>query len=143
MLATFWAPLALLGLHAYLQSGRRRWLVLYGATWVLQGASNGYALVMFSILIGLWTLWFVVLSRKWHALLMIGLASVVAIVPLAPVLYRYATVHSHFGFVRDYWEIRTFSADIVGLLCAPPTLTFWGWVRVNADPRVSCFLASR
>ena len=27
MLATFWAPLALLGLHAYLETGRRRWLV--------------------------------------------------------------------------------------------------------------------
>ena len=64
MLATFWAPLALLGLHAYLQSGRRRWLVLYGATWLLQGATNGYALVMFSILIGLWTLWFVVLGTE-------------------------------------------------------------------------------
>jgi F5/8 type C domain len=139
MLATFWAPLALLGLHAYLQSGRRRWLVLYGVTWVLQGASNGYALVMFSILIGLWTLWFVVLSRKWHALLMIGLASLVAIVPLAPVLFRYATVHSHFGFVRDYWEIRTFSADIAGLLCAPPTLTFWGWVRVQCGPEGELF----
>ena len=139
MLATFWAPLALLGLHAYLQSVRRRWLVLYGATWVLQGASNGYALVMFSILIGLWTLWFVVLSRKWHAMLMIGLASLVAIVPLAPVLYRYATVHSHFGFVRNYWEIRTFSADIAGLLCAPPTLTFWGWVRVQCGPEGELF----
>jgi F5/8 type C domain len=139
MLATFWAPLALLGLHAYVQSGRRRWLVLYGATWVLQGASNLYALVMFSILIGLWTLWFVVLSKRWHSLLMIAVASVVAIVPLAPVLYRYAAAHSHFGFVRDYWEIRTFSADIAGLLCAPPALTFWGWVRVQCGPEGELF----
>ena len=139
MLATFWAPLSLLGLHSYVETGRRRWLVLYGATWVLQGASNGYALVMFSVFVGLWALWFVVLSRKWHALLMIGLASVVAIVPLAPVLYRYATVHSHFGFVRDYWEIRLFSADIAGLLCAPQSLTFWGWVRVMCGPEGEVF----
>ena len=78
MLATFWAPLALLGLHAYIETGRRRWLALYGAAWVLQGASNGYALVMFSMLVGLWTLWFVISSRKWHALLMIGLATAIA-----------------------------------------------------------------
>ena len=83
----------------------------------------------------MWTLWFVVLSRKWHALLMIGLASVIAVVPLAPVLYKYASVHSHFGFVRGYWEIRGFSADIAGLLCAPPTLTFWGWVPRDVRAR--------
>jgi hypothetical protein len=139
MLATFWAPLALLGLHAYIETGRRRWLALYGAAWVLQGASNGYALVMFSMLVGLWTLWFVISSRKWHALLMIGLATAIAVVPLAPVLYKYATVHSQFGFVRGYSEIRAFSADIAGLLCAPPLLTFWGWVRVKCGPEGELF----
>lgn len=130
MLATFWAPLALIGLHAYLDTGRRRWLVLYGATWVLQGASNGYALVMFSLLVGLWTLWFVVLGRKWQALIHIATASIVAVIPLAPVLYRYAVVHSHFGFSRGYDEIRWFSADIGGLLCAPQDLLLWRWVHV-------------
>jgi hypothetical protein len=139
MLATFWAPLALLGLHAYVETGRPRWLVLYAASWVLQGASNGYALVMFSFLVGLWTLWFVILSRKWHALAMIGLATVVAVLPLAPVLYRYTSVHSHFGFVRGYWEIRGFSADIAGVLCAPELLTFWGWVRVKCGPEGELF----
>jgi hypothetical protein len=139
MLATFWAPLALLGLHAYIDTGRRRWLVLYGASWVLQGASNGYALVMFSILVGLWTLWFVIASRKWHALAMIALATVVAVLPLAPVLYRYTSVHSHFGFVRGYWEIRGFSADIAAVLCAPQLLTFWGWVRVQCGPEGELF----
>ena len=139
MLASFWAPLALLGLHAYIETGRRRWLALYGATWVLQGAANGYALVMFSVLVGLWTLWFVMSTRKWRALLMIALTTVVAVLPLAPVLYTYATVHNRFGFVRDYWEIRGFSADIAGLLCAPPLLTFWGWVRVQCGPEGELF----
>jgi hypothetical protein len=139
MLATFWAPLALLGLHAYIETGRRRWLALYGAAWVLQGASNGYALVMFSILVGLWTLWFVVLSRSWHALAMIAATTAIAVLPLAPVLYRYSTVHSHFGFVRGYAEIRSFSADIAGLLCAPPALQFWGWVRVMCGPEGELF----
>jgi hypothetical protein len=139
MLATFWAPLALLGLHAYVETGRRRWLALYGAAWVLQGASNGYALVMFSILVGLWTLWFVVSSRKWHALSMIAVATAIAVLPLAPVLYKYTTVHSNFGFVRGYFEIRSFSADVAGLLCAPPALTFWGWVRVMCRPEGELF----
>jgi hypothetical protein len=139
MLATFWAPLALLGLHAYIDTGRRRWLALYGAAWVLQGASNGYALVYFSMLVGLWTLWFVVARRQWHALLMISITTIVAILPLAPVLYKYTTVHSRFGFMRGYFEIRNFSADIAALLCAPPTLTFWGWVHVLCKPEGELF----
>jgi hypothetical protein len=139
MLVTFWAPLALLGLHAYLDTGRRWWLALYGVAWVLQGASNGYALVMFSVLVGLWTLWFVIASRKWRALLMIGLATAIAVMPLAPVLYRYTTVHSHFGFVRGFSEIRAFSADVGALLCAPQSLTFWGWVRVQCGPEGELF----
>jgi hypothetical protein len=139
MLATFWAPLALLGLHVYVETGRRRWLVLYGAAWMLQGASNGYALVMFSVLVGLWTLWFVIVSRKWQALAMISVATVIAVLPLAPVLYKYTTVHRAFGFARGYWEIRGFSADIAGLLCAPQLLTFWGWVRVKCGPEGELF----
>ena len=139
MLATFWAPLALLGLHAYVDTGRRRWLALYGAAWVLQGAANGYALVMFSTLVSLWILWFVIGSRKWPALLMIGLATVIAVLPLAPVLYRYTTVHNHFGFVRGFSEIRAFSADVGALLCAPQALTFWGWVRVKCGPEGELF----
>ena len=59
--------------------------------------------------------------------------------PLAPVLYRYATVHSDLGFVRDYWEIRGFSADIAAVLCAPTSLTFWGWVRVKCGPEGELF----
>ena len=139
MLVTFWAPLALLGLHAYIETGQRRWLVLYAASWVLQGASSGYTLVMFSVLVGLWALWFVMVSGKWHALTMIALATVIAALPLVPVLYKYTSVHEHFGFVRGYWEIRGFSADIAGLLCAPQLLTFWGWVRVKCGPEGELF----
>jgi hypothetical protein len=70
---------------------------------------------------------------------MIGLASVVALVPLAPVLYKYATVHRDFGFGRGYWEIRSFSADLAALLCASPLLRFWGWVRVSCGPEGDLF----
>ena len=59
----WYAPLAVLGLHAYLETGRRRWLALYGVCWMLQGAANGYALVFLSVLIGVWLLWFVVAAR--------------------------------------------------------------------------------
>ena len=53
MLATFWAPLAILGLHGYVDSGRRRWLVLFGAAWLLQALANLYSLYFLSALVAL------------------------------------------------------------------------------------------
>lgn len=130
MLAAFWAPLALLGLHAFIESGRRRWLVLYGGAWLLQAAANGYALVYLSLLVGFWVLWFVVARRRWRDLLWIGATTVVAAVPLIPLLLTYIAVHARHGFVRGIDEIVLYSADVSAVLCATPALTFWGWVRV-------------
>jgi hypothetical protein len=130
MLASLWAPLALLGLHAFLESGRKRWLVLYGAAWLVQSTANNYALVFFSLLIGFWVLWFVVAQRRWRELGLIALTTIVAALPLVPILATYVTVHDRHGFVRGIEEIRAFSADVAAVLCAPPALTFWGWVRV-------------
>ena len=130
MLAAFWAPLALLGLHEYIETRRARWLVLYGATWMLQGAANGYALVFFSVLIGLWVVWFVLLRRDGRALAAITVATVVAALPLAPILYGYVVVHGRNGFARSLGEIEGYSGDVAAILCAPSDLTLWGWLRV-------------
>ena len=130
MLAAFWAPLALLGLHEYINTRRARWLVLYGASWMLQGAANGYALVFFSVLVGLWIVWFVILRRDWRAFAAITAATVVAALPLAPILYEYVIVHARHGFVRSIAEMEGYSADVGAVLCAPSDLTVWGWLRV-------------
>jgi hypothetical protein len=139
MLASFWAPLALLGLHAFVESGRTRWLVLYGAAWALQSAANGYALVFFSLLVGFWVLWFVVARGRWRELVSIAAATVVAALPLAPILYTYVTVHERHGFFRSLDEIVAFGADVAAVLCAPAPLTFWGWVRVACRPEGELF----
>ena len=130
MLATFWAPLTLLGLHAYVETRRSRWLVLFGAAWALQAASNGYYLFFFSVLVGLWVLWFVVARGDWRALWRIALAVVVAALSLAPVLYRYLVVHARNGFARNLEEIRLYSADAAAVFCASDLLTFWSRLRV-------------
>ena len=146
MLASFWAPLALLGLHGFVDAVRdpgsgtgdsgfgtrqARWLALYGACWALQAAANWYSLVLFSVLVGFWVLWFVVLQRRWRALAMIAAATVVAAIPLIPIVLRYLSVHSRHGFERSLAEVRGFSADLAAVLCAPPNLTFWGWLNVS------------
>lgn len=137
MLTSFWAPLALLGLHGYMAATgapmrtRVKWLALFAAAWALQGAANGYALVYFSVLVGLWVLWFIVARGKWRALGEIAAAMVVAALALVPILSTYVAVHAVHGFERSLEDMRTYSADVAALLCAPQDLTFWGWIRVS------------
>jgi hypothetical protein len=139
MLAAFWAPIALLALHEYIESRRMRWLVLYGVAWMLQGAANGYALVFFSVVIGLWVVWFVLIGRDWRALGAIAAATIVAALPLVPVIYEYIVVHGRHGFERSVAEIEAYSADVGAVLCAPSDLTVWGWLRVACRPEGELF----
>lgn len=139
MLAVFWAPLALLGLHAHLETGRRRWLALFGVSWMLQGAANGYFLVYFSVLVGLWVLWFVVARGRWRDLANIAAVAAVAALALVPMLLRYSAMHARHGFERGVGEVTFFSADAAAILCASPELTFWGWLDVACGPEGELF----
>ena len=103
-----WAPIAILALHLYLETRARRWLVLFGAAWLLQTLSNGYALFFLSLFVGLWVLWFVVLRRQWQTAVSIALAMGLASVPLAPILSKYVAVHARNGFTRGPAEVRAF-----------------------------------
>jgi hypothetical protein len=139
VLASFWMPVALLSLHSYIRTRRASWLALFGAAWLLQAMTNGYYLVFFSLLIGLWVVWFVVAQRKWQVFSAIVVILVLAAVPLIPFLFRYATVHAAIGLSREFQEITRFSADMLSLLNASPQLSFWGWVRVFDRPEGALF----
>src|SRR5204863_7656224 len=109
----------LLGLHGYLESKRRVWLVLFGAAWMLQVLANLYTLYFLSALIALWTVWFVMVPGRWRQLRDIAIAGLVATIPLAPTLAMYLTVHARHGFERSPVEAQTFSADLLSLLFSP------------------------
>ena len=131
MLALFWAPLALTGLHAYVETTRARWLILYGAAWLMQGLSNSYFIVFFSLFAGLWVLWFVVGQRDWRGLWRIAVTTIVAAIPLVPVLIAYVSARARNGFVHSLEEVHLYSADVTSVFCASPLLTFWSWLRVT------------
>lgn len=139
VLASFWMPLALLGLHAFLETRQRRWLLLFAGSWLLQSTTNGYFCVFLSILIALWVLWFVIAQRRWRDFGMILFSVAVAVIPLVPLFHRYRTVHARYGFSRDLGEIVIHSADVGSLLCAPGNLLFWGWVRAICKPEGELF----
>jgi F5/8 type C domain len=127
-LAAFPIPFALLGLHQYVRDQRARWLVLFGVAWLLQAMCNGYYMLFFAVVIGLWLLWFATLRPRVFA----GILAtwVVASLPLAPLLWQYRAIHDGFGFARDFGTIRDFGADIAALLNAAGSLRLWGWLRV-------------
>jgi hypothetical protein len=127
-LAAFPMPFALLGLHRYLRDRRARWLVLFGAGWLLQAMCNGYYMLFFAIVVGLWLLWFGTSDRRIFVAALS--AWVLASLPLLPLLWQYRAIHEGFGFTRNFGTIRDFGADAAALLNAADPLRFWGWLRV-------------
>ena len=140
VLIVFWAPLALLGLHAYFETRRLRWLALFAAAWMLQGAANGYFLVYFSIVVGAWILWFGVAARRWREVAMTAVALALGALPLLPILYRYWVTHHRYGFSWGPEVVRTFAADITSPACPVAGLSLWGWLGGNCGPESELFL---
>ncbi|MGH8636863.1 MAG: discoidin domain-containing protein [Burkholderiales bacterium] len=125
VLCSQWLPLLLLGLHGYVESGRRRWLVLFGGSWILQSLSNGYYLLFAPVLIGGWVCWFVLAARRWRRAGWIFAAWVLASVPLLPMLLKYREIHGALGLRRPLKEILLFSGDALSFLKPPPMLAVW------------------
>jgi hypothetical protein len=119
-----WMPLALAALHNYLDTRRRRALVVFGVCWMLNGFTNAYFLVFFPVLVGCWMLWFV---RRWRDAFAIGAAAVIGTLPLAPMLIGYAQRQHAFGFSRSIGEIRTFGADITAIFASAPRAISSHW----------------
>ena len=125
VLVTWWMPIALLALHAYYEDGRRRWLLLFGAAWLLQATSNGYYMFFLPVLIAGWIAVFTPWRRQWRR----G-AAVVAVwglfsLPLLPTLYEYYTVQHALDLFRTRAEMQLFSASWASFFHYSPLLRFW------------------
>ena len=123
--ACWWLPLALLALHAYIESGRRRWLVVFGASWLLQALTNGYMMFFVPVLLAAWVAWF----TPWRTHAKRGLAIAVTwflfSLPLVPMLREYYQVQTRLGLGRDRAEMIFYSATRSSFLSATPLLRFW------------------
>ncbi len=119
ILSSYWMPLALLGLHAFLRTRLSRWLALFGAAWALQGLCNGYYLFYFSVLLLLWLAWFVIRAGRASLATRLAVAWLLAALPLLPILRGYADIHHRYGLRRGLGEIAFFSADVISLVWSP------------------------
>ena len=120
MLMTWGMPLALYGLHRYLGGGGRAALILFGFGWLATALSNGYFLVFFGVYVACWVLWFCTRRGAWQRLPGIAAAVLVASLPLVPILLTYVSIHARYGLTRPLDEIRSYAADVSGLLFAHP-----------------------
>jgi hypothetical protein len=125
VLTSQWLPLLLLGLHAFIDTGRRRWLVVFAIALVLQGLSNGYYLLFAPVLIALWIGWFAIARRRWRQVAAIAIACLIASLALLPTVLEYRSVHGALGLTRGRTEIMRFSAKPGSFLNPPRMLAFW------------------
>ncbi len=125
MLSYYWAPIALLALHRYARRRHVRWLVVCGASCLMQTLCNGYALFQLPVLVVLWAIWF---ARTRRDLFAVGAALICGLLPMAPILWRYREIQSALHLQRSIGEITTFSADIASLFSAHPEAIVLGHV---------------
>lgn len=125
LLVTWWMPLALLALHAYYDEGRRRWLVLFGVSWLLQSLTNGYYMFFLPVLFAAWIGWFTPWRSSPRRAIETAGAWMLFSLPLVPVLVEYYTVQHGLGLARTRTEMRNFSAHATSFITTGPLLRFW------------------
>ena len=125
VLTSQWMPLALFAMHRWLDDGRARWLVLFAAAWLIQALSNGYYLLFFPVLIGMWLLWFVDWKRNRRRGTALAATFLGSSALLVPSLMRYQEVHRALGLQRTAVEMRGFSAAPASFIEPYELLKFW------------------
>jgi hypothetical protein len=134
MLWTFGLPLTLFAAHRYVASRQRRWLVLFGGSWLLQAMSNGYYMLFFPVLLACWLAWFGRARSEWLPVVAGWMA---ASLPILPFVWIYERVHAGLGLERDLGEILAYSADMTSLFSGSPQLVLWHalsqWSRAEGE----------
>jgi hypothetical protein len=130
VMSPYWMPIALVGLHRYMEDRRARWLALFAAGWTMQALTCGYYLFYLSVFVALWIVWFIVSRGAWVDLGRVTVAWAAGAVALVPIVYGYWTIQRAQGLRRDLLEIKVFSADIASLLKAPDNVWLWRWLSV-------------
>ena len=123
--ACWWIPLSLLAILAYLEDGRRRWLAVFAASWLLQALTNGYFLFFLPLLLTAWTLVMMPGGAERRRALHVLVAFTMASCALLPVLLHYRTAQAQLGLTRSRTEMIFYSAGWKSLLSADPNLLFW------------------
>ena len=97
-------PLALLFLHKFFESNRRRDILLFTLFYVVQFLANGYYGMYLSLFSGLLILIWTISKKKYKEAQFwanLGLFLMIALVCVGPFLYQYFLVRNEMGFARE------------------------------------------
>ena len=131
MLMAFGMPLALLGLHQYVEQGRRAGLGWFAVGWLVVALSNAYLLVFFPLLAALWCAWFG--RGQFTRLIPVAIAAAAVMAVTAPLFWGYHVRQAAYGFTRGYDEIRSFGADVRSVLNVAHQEVVWRrWLNTTA-----------
>jgi hypothetical protein len=126
LLMAFGMPLALAALHLYADTRRARWLVAFAAALTVQALSASYYVLFFTVLLGMWLLWFM-RPQAWRQALGIGAAGGVAAILVSPMVFGYSRIHESHNLTRNFDEVLLYSADVSSLVTASALSAVWGW----------------
>ena len=121
----FYMPVALVGLHRFWTTGRRRWLVLFAVSTALNGLACGYFLLYFGVLLVMAVAWLAVSSGDLKKLTAVIAAAGVAAMTIAPVMLRYRAVREELGLTRSGIEHESLSADLTSIALGSNHLAVW------------------
>ena len=123
--ATFWMPVALVGLHKYWSTSQRKWLVCLGGATALNGLTCGYFLLYFAVLLALAVGWLTIASGTRRKVMDVLVTLAIAALVLAPVILTYRFVKSLWDLQRPASEIESLSSDALAVLMGSDRLLFW------------------
>jgi len=126
LLMSFGMPVALAALHLYAHTRRARWLVVLAAALTIQGYSNSLYSLFFTVLLGMWMLWFM-RPRAWREVLAIVATGGLCALIVSPIVIGYARAHEAYNVSRRFEEVLLYSADISSFFTASSLSVFWGW----------------
>ncbi len=122
-------PLALLYLHKFFESNRRRDILLFAFFYVFQFLANGYYGMYLSLFSGLLIVFWTISGKKYgnrRFWINLGLFLLIAFVCVGPFLHQYVLVRKEMGFARE----PGLAASIRSYLATAPINRLYG--RITA-----------
>ena len=114
VLMSGWMPLALLGLHRYVDTGSRRALAAFTAAFLVQGLSNGYYVYFLAVPVAIITVHALATRGSERRRLAAGLIVSAACLGagFAPIAAAYYDVRQTYGLRRTESDATSFGADL-------------------------------
>jgi hypothetical protein len=126
LLAAFGMPAALAALHMALETRRWRWILVFGAAFLVQSLSTAYYVPFFAVLLAMWVLWFIRWNDRW-LIVAVATAGAAVVIVMAPFTLEYTRIHHLYGFSRGFDAIAYLGADVTSVLTGPGNSVLWNW----------------